>query len=504
MVGVSGLDRRPVRSTAALSGTLAVAVALLVGLGVGDPLTVLVSVGGALSLAGGVWALDGGSNARVAGGSVALLVGTLCFGATLFLGAGTPALFVSLGLGFAVTLVVTDATTGLVRSDSLGTALRESGNALLVGIVLAVLLNLVVELDLLTTVGVAVLALSVSSSLVAFVTLQLAVLGVLALLDRTVPIVDGWLPDRPDSEGPLDTLAGVGTAATDVPKSLWAVLGLELFVALTPFGQTLFALFLDSIPVVGPVLEFALSGVLHAFVGLVAVALVGIVAADGLRHWVADWLGDDPARTLSLQAGGLLTVALALVGTAVLSALGGPLIAGPDGGVTAVVGPAAVILGAVVSLLLVAGIALQAVSLLPDTGFVAPTSVGFTVGSALLFLSTLGAAERGLWTPLVVVGVAGALLVWDTGVHASGIGTQLGRAAESTDSQYVHVTGSAVVLGAAVVVALAARYLLVPVLAPPVSAEAAWRSVVALGLVLVALLAFGLALTVREKRSIAE
>ncbi|MBV0923300.1 hypothetical protein KTS45_03730 [Halomicroarcula limicola] len=501
---MSGLDGRPVRSTAALSGTLAVAVALLVGLGVGDPLTVLVSVGGALSLAGGIWALDGGSNARVAGGSVALLVGTLCLGATLTLGASTPALFVTLGLGLAVTLVVTDATTGLARSDSLGTALRESGNALLVGIVLAVLLNLLVEFDPLTAVAAAVLALAVSSSLVAFVTLQLAVLGVLALLDRTVPIVDGWLPDRPDSEGPLDGLADAGVAATDVPKTVWAVLGVELFVALTPFGRALFALFLDGVPLVGPVLEFALSGVLHVAVGLVAVALVGVVAADGLRHWVADWLGDDPARTLSLQAGGLLTVALALVGTAALSVLGRPLLPGPDGGVTTVVGPAAVVLGAVVSLLLVTGIALQAVALLPDTGFVAPTSVGFTVGSALLFLSTLGAAELGLWTPLVVVGVAGALLVWDTGVHASGLGAQLGRAAESTDSQYVHVTGSAAVLATAVVVALAARYLLVPALAPPASPEAAWRSAVALGLVLVALVAFGLALTVREKRSVAE
>lgn len=501
---MSGLDGRPVRSTAALSGTLAVAVALLVGLGVGDPLTVLVSVGGALSLAGGVWALDGGSNARVAGGSVALLVGTLCLGATLTLGASTPALFVSLGLGFAVTLVVTDATTGLARSDSLGTALRETVNALLVGIVLAVLLNLVVEFDPLTAVAAAVLALAVSSSLVAFVTLQLAVLGVLALLDRTVPIVDGWLPNRPDSEGPLDGLADAGVAATDVPKTVWAVLGVELFVALTPFGRALFARFLDGVPLVGPVLEFALSGVLHVAVGLVAVALVGVVAADGLRYWVADWLGDDPARTLSLQAGGLLTVALALVGTAALSVLGRPLLPGPAGGVTAVVGPAAVVLGAVVSLLLVTGIALQAVALLPDTGFVAPTSVGFTVGSALLFLSTLGAAELGLWTPLVVVGVAGALLVWDTGVHASGLGAQLGRAAESTDSQYVHVTGSAAVLATAVVVALTARYLLVPALAPPASPEAAWRSAVALGLVLVALVAFGLALTVREKRSVAE
>ncbi|MDS0277063.1 hypothetical protein NDI85_04615 [Halomicroarcula sp. S1AR25-4] len=500
---MNGLDTRPVESTAALTGTLAVVVALAIGLGIGTPVPVATSVLGGLALAGGAWALDQETNARIAAGSVALLAGSLCLGATLFLGRGSYALPVYVGLAVAVAVVATDATTGLVENESLGTALRESGNALLIGIVLAVLLNLNAEFGVLVAFFGTLLAVSVATPLGAFVTLQLAVLGVLGLLTRVVPVLSGWLPDT-GTDGPLDTLDDVAVSPRRLPRAVVAVLALEVLVALSPVGRSLFALFLDSVPVVGPLLELALSWPLHVLVGLVGVALCCVLLADALQVWVVDWLGDDPARTLALQAGGLLTVAVTLVGTTVASVFGVTLLSADTTGVASLVGPAGIVLGGTVSLLLLVGIVLQTPSLLSAYGLVPASTAGFATGSALLFVTTLAAAELGLATPLVVLGVAGAILVWDVGAHAKGIGVHLGRAADSTDSQFVHVTGSALVLTGGVAVALAARYLLVPMLAPAADPTAALRSAVALGLVVIAVLAFAAAIMAREGRPTAE
>lgn len=500
---MTGLDARPVESTAALAGTLAVVVALAVGLGVGSPLPVATSVVGGLAVAGGAWALDRETNARTAAGSVALLAGSLCLGLALYLGRGSYALPVYAGIGVAVALVAVDATTGLVESESLGTALRENGNALLVGIVIAVLLNLNAQFGVATAFFGALLAAAVATPLGAFVTLQLAVLGVLGLLSRAVPVLTDWVPET-GSDGPLATLDDVAVSPRALPRAVWGVVGLEVLVALSPVGRSLFALLLDSVPVVGPLLELALGWPLHVLVGLVGAALSAVLLADAAQVWVVDWLGDDPARTLALQAGGLVAVAATLVGTAVASALGVTPLSVGTAGVAPLVGPAGVVLGGAVSLLLLVGIALQIPSVLSAYGLLPSSTAGFAAGSALLFVTTLAAAEMGLATPLVVLGVAGAILVWDTGAHARNIGDHLGRAADSTDSQFVHVTGSALVLAGGVGLALAARYLLVPVLAPPADPTAAGRSAVALGLVVVAVLAFGVAITLRDGRPAGE
>ncbi|WP_254280229.1 DUF7519 family protein [Haloarcula marina] len=494
-------DTRPVEPTAALAGTVAVALAVALGLAIDGPLPVAAGVTGALLVAAGVWALDGETNARVAVGSGGLVLGTLALGAATLLAAGSYALPVHLLCWWAVLCVVVDAATGITATEALGTALRESGNALLVGVVVAALLNLNAEFNVLPAVAVMTLAVAVADPFGAFVSLQLAVLGTSWLLSKVTPVLDDWLPaEGPARNGTLRTLDEASTVPREVPKTVWALVAAECVLLLVPAVRALFATFLDGLPVLGQVLRVLLSGPLHVLVATIAVALCTVLLADVARYWVADWLGESPAETLALQAGGLFTTAVVLVGTAVATALGASLFGAPTTGMSAVVGPAAVVLCSVVAALLVVGLALQSANLLAAYGVLSSSTAGFSLGSALLFGATLWAAELGVGTPLVVGGVAASLLVWDLGSHASGIGATLGRAAESTDSQFVHATGSVLVLAVAVGVAVAARYLLVPALAPPATQAAAWRSVVALGLVLVAILAFAAASALRGGR----
>jgi hypothetical protein len=281
------------------------------------------------------------------------------------------------------------------------------------------------------------------------------------------------------------------------------VLAVEGFVALFPQGALMFNAFLASTPVVGPLLRILLGGILHIPLVLLGVGLVGILAASGLQRWVVDWLGDNPATTLSLQAGGIVAVVTTVVATTVLSLLGMPLLGGTTS-MSGLVGPAAIILGGLVTAVLLVGLVMTAVPMLDQWEFLPQPAGGFALGSALLFLTIVLAAELGVPTVVVIAGAAASLVVWDAGAHASSIGLQLGRDAGTTDSEFVHVTGTGLVLGVAVVVAIAARYLVVPAVAPPETSAAAFRSAVALFLIMLSILALGLALAVRSDSPTAE
>jgi hypothetical protein len=112
---------------------------------------------------------------------------------------------------------------------------------------------------------------------------------------------------------------------------------------------------------------------------------------------------------------------------------------------------------------------------------------GFTLGAVTLFVAALAVGTLG-GTPLVVVlGVAAAMLVWDFGDHAAGLGLSVGRDGETRDAELVHLTGSTLVAGAGVAVALIALYVLGPL--GGFSAVGDWRATLALTLTLVSLLA---------------
>jgi hypothetical protein len=78
------------------------------------------------------------------------------------------------------------------------------------------------------------------------------------------------------------------------------------------------------------------------------------------------------------------------------------------------------------------------------------------VGSVLLFFSVLlgGLVSLGPLSTLLVGAVA-ALLVWDIGENAVGIGEQLGRTAPTTRIEVTHLAASLLVGGVAVVAGLA-------------------------------------------------
>ncbi|WP_284009906.1 DUF7519 family protein [Haloarcula pelagica] len=499
-----GIDTRPVRSTATLAGVLAVVTALAVGVSIGDPLPVVSAVGGAVLIAGGAWALGEESNARIAAGSVMAVAGVVGFALTVVLAAGGSRLAAYLGLALGTTYVLLDAVTESIDDENrLGAALRESGNALLVGIVLAVFLSINAQYSVVSGLVLGVTGIASITPLVGFVTLQIVAVAVLLLLNRVVPVLEGWLPDPGSGDRPLETLSDVGLSRHEVPVAAWAVLGVESVVALFPQSHVLFNAFLVGTPVVGPVLRAALSGLLHVPLVVIGVGLVGILLVSGLQRWVVDWLGDDPATTLSLQAGGIVAVAATVVGTAILPLLGVGLFGG-NTAVSWVIGPAAIVLGGLVTAALLVGVLVTVVPMLSQRGFLPQPAGGFALGSAVLFLTILLGAELGVPTVVVIAGAAATLLVWDAGAHASSIGAQLGRAAGTTDSEFVHVTGTGIVLGLAVVGAVAARYLVVPAIAPPETSAAAFRSAVSLFLIVLAILALGLALSVRSDTPIAE
>jgi len=491
-------ERRPTRSAATLATVVAVLVALAVGGGLGEFGAAAVSVGGALALAAGTWALDADRNGRVAAGSVLAVTGATLLAATVVVAAGLPSLAVYAALGLGVALVAVDATTGATAETPVGAAFRESGNALLVGIVVAVLLNLAATFDVPLVLAAVLWAVVSADPLVGLVTLQLGLVLVAVLLAAVVPVLERWHPDpEPTADGPLGRLASTGRSLSEIPPVVWVGLGAQVVVVLLPPARRLFGLFLAAVPVVGDLLALALSGPLHVLLGLVVAALVGVRAAAALQVWLIDWLGDDPGRTLALQSGGIVASLGVLVGVAVVSLLETTLLSGPAG-ISSVVGPAAVALTALLAALIAVGVALSGPSLLAFHGLIDDRAAGFAVGTALLFLATLAAAELGLWTPLVVAGVAGALFAWDTGAHATSLGAHLGRDQVGTDGEFVHVTGTALVLGVATVIAVAARYLLVPALSLPETTAGVWRATVALVAVLVTVLAFAFALALRD------
>lgn len=500
----AGFDSRPARSSATLAGTVAVAVALAVGLALVGPGPVLVGVGGALSLAGGGWALRGPTNARRAVGSTAVLAGTVLMALTAALAATPLGALLAAVLALAVVFVTLDAATDGAAPvpdddrDTIGTALVTSGSAMLAGLTLAVLLNLNAQFAVVGRLAHGLFAFATAGPFVGFVTLQIGVVLVMVLLARVVTILDAWLPNPGgDADRPLDTVGAVGVSLDGVPRSVWGLVALQALFALFPAGRRLFAAFLQSIPVVGRVIAVAVGGPLHALLGVIVVVLCGVVVTDSAQDWAVDWLGDDPAESLALQTGGIAVVVAALLGTALLNVAGTSLFP-TTSDIAAVVGPAGILIGGTLVAALVVGTTLRVPPTLARYGIVPRSTAGFAVGSALLALASLAGAEAGLGTPLVVVGVAGALWVWDTGAHAVSLGTQLGRDADGTDGEFVHVTATGLVLSGGVLLALVSRYVVVPAIAPPASAEAAWPSALALGLVLVGIILLAAALAVRD------
>ena len=75
------------------------------------------------------------------------------------------------------------------------------------------------------------------------------------------------------------------------------------------------------------------------------------------------------------------------------------------------------------------------------------------VGTLGTFAGVVLAALAGVDPLVVVVGAGAALLAWDAGAHAIGLGAQLGRRARMRGALLVHVGATTTVVAAVVVVA---------------------------------------------------
>lgn len=67
--------------------------------------------------------------------------------------------------------------------------------------------------------------------------------------------------------------------------------------------------------------------------------------------------------------------------------------------------------------------------------------VGIVAGALVLVAGVLLGGVRGAPTWSLLVGIAGALVAWDAGETALGLGRQLGRAAPATRLELVHLAG---------------------------------------------------------------
>ncbi|MDQ2071413.1 DUF7519 family protein [Haloarcula sp. NS06] len=496
------LDSRPAASSAALAGTVAVLVSLVLGLAVVDPIPVLAGFVGGLCIAAGVWALRSDTHERIAGGSLAIVIGAGVFCGTVLVATDYWSLIVALGFPLAATLVVIDASSGLVppadATNELSAMLNESFVVLVVGIIITIVCAVAAAIRLPWVLVRVVVGFSLHP-LVGFVTLQVGVLLALLLLDRATKTLESWIPEpTTTTDRALGRLELLGTSWCDINTPFKAAIGLQLLVAFVPTAQQLFDRFLNSLPVLGSALRVAFSGPLHLPLAAGSIALLAILIVERLRQWLLQWLGDDPGRSLARQTGSIVASVGLLLGGLILTAAGVTRRVAPTFTGGGHYGSATVLLiGVLISVVVLRGLVALLTELV-GAEVLSRQVAGFAAGSGLLFVMTLVGAERGLAPILVLVGCAAALLVWDAGAHASSIGQQLGRDAKTTDSEFVHVTGTAAVLAGAILLVLFVRYALIPVAIPTTSAGLSFSSVLALGLVLLAIAAFALALNAHD------
>lgn len=124
---------------------------------------------------------------------------------------------------------------------------------------------------------------------------------------------------------------------------------------------------------------------------------------------------------------------------------------------------------------------------------------GVAIGSTLVVAATLRSPVHGVAPIVVFAGLAGALLAWDLGSHARSVGRDLGREARSGRVEFVHSGASTVVLLGATLLAAVVHHAFVPVVQPLLTRGAAGPAVVSLLFVLVAVLAFVVALYRRDR-----
>ncbi|WP_135362675.1 hypothetical protein [Halosimplex halophilum] len=478
------MNGHPRAGVVSARGALAVATvvaAAVLALSGGRPAAV--GLVGALLLGWGVGALDPSRTRRLAAGSVAVVVGTgaLAAGVGLVVARGRAGHAVVLA-GVAAVAVAALAGLDGETFDRLTRTVSESGFVALVGLGLAVGWFLLVGTGFAPAAVLLAFEGATATPVAAAVWLQ--VVGVAAGLaaDRAARALDSLVPGRSGPES--DLAAAFRLTLADVPRWYVATLVVVLLLGSTALVRDAVASALAARPLVGRVVDAVLlTGVAHATLGVVLALSLCVAAAPALHRAVVFWTGYSPGDTVGYAAGGLVAVAVTYLasvaaGLALDRSVGTGTVPGPV--VVAVSALVATLCALVAVLAFVRGLGLATATLVRR-------AEGFAVGAALLVVGTALLADA-LPTLVVVAGAAGALAVWDLGVHAVGFERDLRGVRPPTRTELVHATATGGVLAVAVAVALVVGYFAVPVRVPDE------RATVALALVMVSLVSFAVAL----------
>ncbi|NLV11175.1 hypothetical protein GOC74_14690 [Halomicrobium mukohataei] len=484
------LRTTPARHTATLSLLVAAAVGIVLGWSVGVPLATVLTVCGGLSIAVGTWGLNEPSALRQAGGSILAVAGTLSIVAGTN---GLPSL-VPISVGVAVTLVGIDATVGFdrARDRTLGTWARANVAVVVVGsaIVAGGWLGAVPVLPWLHQFWLGVVG---RWTLLDLVVVQCLLVATSFLLSAAIPVLDRWAARTDEAEqSVLASLDRVSLTPAGMPDTYVAALGVQVVLAFVPQTARSFERFF------GPVLEPVLgTGLLQHGLLVVVVGLCALIVVGKLQRLVVVVLGGAPADRLALAAGGVL--ATTAVVAIEIGKWAGVVDISVDGALPAApVGIAPVALLALTGAMLGVAVVAYVARTLANHRAVPTPGSGYALGSGLLFGTAIVGSLHSLPAVGLFVGVAGAILCWDLGSHAIGIGRQLGQRARTDRAEFVHVTATTLVLGGAVVL-VTVLHSVVPMAAPTAGPRAESRAVLGLGALVVAMVGFLVAAYLRQR-----
>jgi len=480
-------DDPPRAGVVSARGALAVAafVALLVLALSGAGAVGVLGVGATVVLGWGVGALDPSRTRRLAAGSVSVAVGSAA------LAAATSGLAATAGraghavvfAGTAAVAVAALAGRSPETTDRLTRAVSESGFVALVALALAVAWFLLVGTGFVPGLVAWSFEGATAAPVTAAVWLQVIGIGAGLAADRAARAIDSLVPGRSGPESGL--AASFRLTLGDLPRWYAATLVVALLLGSAAVVREAVASALAARPLVGRAVDAVLlTGVAHAALGVVIALSLCVAAAPTVHRVVVFWTGPSPGNTVAYGAGGLVAVAVALGGGALASlarAFDLSVAAGVPSAVAVAV-PALVV--ALCALLVVLAFVH---GLHRVTELFVRRADGFAVGAALLLVGTALLADA-LPTLAVVTAAAGALAVWDLGVHAVGFERDLRGVRPPTRTELVHATATGTVLVVAVGVALLVGYFAVPIRVPDD------RATVALALVMVSVVAFAVAL----------
>ncbi|WP_229122198.1 DUF7519 family protein [Halapricum desulfuricans] len=485
-------DRQPAWLTSRLAAALVSALVVVHGFVAGVPVVAFLALLGALALvrAARSLAVDRSDVARTerAASTIGFVLGALVV--VLALAHLDPIARSLLGLPIAGFVLVGLAGHGAIYGPHAGAFTSVYRRSRVTFVVAALLFAFVQGILLSTTVSRGVAWLPVLFSWrfgIALVAFELVVYALVVSLLWAQRELD----ERLGTERVRQTMAvtvggrsvhGTLRAVHTWVRDHWIVAGVQV-VGVFLLGGTVEAVLLSAVPVGPLVVVLFASGLAHALVGvLVAVALSVRVAA--FVHDILFRPLQDPMATGTDVTGAVLVaVGSGLLSLLVPDALTSVLPSGAATDLSSAVGPAAVLVGL---LALVGIVAPFVVFILTQTavvvGLAAERTSGFSIGSALVLLGSIVAAEQGAPAVVVFVGVAVAVLAWEFGEQATYLGVTVG---DDTDDvvETVHAVAAVAVGVVGIAVASGVGYLFGPISVGPD------RAVVAIVLALVAAVA---------------